>query len=238
MLPGRERKLVTTALMLGSLLAALEATAVAAAVPTAVGSMGGVSRYSWVFSAYLLTSTTTVPLYGKLADLYGRRRIYLIAVALFVGGSALSGFSGSLGQLIVFRAIQGLGAGGLMPVAATVIGDIFTLDERGKMQGLFAAVWAFASLVGPLVGGLLTDALSWRAIFFLGVPFGILSAVMLHRHLREEATRREHRLDLLGTVLLTLAVTLLLLGLIEGPEVWGWGDPRTLGTLAGAVLLT
>lgn len=238
MLPGRERKLVTTALMLGSLLAALEATAVAAAVPTAVGSMGGVSRYSWVFSAYLLTSTTTVPLYGKLADLYGRRRIYLIAVALFVGGSALSGFSGSLEQLIAFRAIQGLGAGGLMPVAATVIGDIFTLDERGRMQGLFAGVWAFASLVGPFVGGVLTDALSWRAIFFLGVPFGLLSAWMLNRHLREEPPRREHRLDLLGTVLLSLAVTLLLLGLIEGPEVWGWGDPRTLGTLAGSVVLT
>ncbi len=238
MLPGRERKLVTSALMLGSLLAALEATAVAAAVPTAVGSMGGVSRYSWVFSAYLLTSTTTVPLYGKLADLFGRRRIYLIAVALFVGGSALSGLSTSLEQLIVFRALQGLGAGGLMPVAATVIGDIFTLEERGRMQGLFAAVWAFSSLVGPLVGGLLTDALSWRAIFFVGVPFGLLSAWMLNRHLREEPPRREHRLDVLGTILLSVAVTLLLLGLIEGPDVWGWSDPRTLGSFAGAVLLT
>jgi len=233
---GRERQLVTSALMLGMALAALEATAVASAVPTAVAEMGGVEQISWVFSAYLLTSTTTVPLYGKLADLFGRRRIYHVAVLLFLLGSALSGMAHSMNQLIFFRAIQGLGAGGVQPVALTLIGDIFTLEERGRMQGLFSGVWAVASLLGPYLGGLITDAMSWRWIFYLNVPLGIASSFLLERYLREETgERRKHRLDLLGTVSLTAAVTLLLLGVIEGPGAWGWSDPRTIALLAGAV---
>ncbi|MFL6199173.1 MAG: MDR family MFS transporter [Thermoanaerobaculia bacterium] len=236
MQPGRDRQLLTAAILLGMFLAALEATAVAAAVPTAVGEMGGVARYSWVFSAYLLASTTTVPLYGKLADLFGRRRIYHVAVAIFLLGSALSGVSQSLEQLILFRFIQGVGAGGVMPVAITVTGDIYTLEERAKMQGLFSAVWAVASLVGPLLGGWITDAFSWRWIFYLNVPFGIVSALMVQRYLREEPQRREHKLDILGTVTLTAGITLLLLGLIEGPSAWGWGDPRTLAVFTGAVV--
>lgn len=217
-------------------LAALEATAVAAAVPTAVGELGGVARYSWVFSAYLLTSTTTGPLFGKLADLYGRRPIYQIAVFLFLLGSVLCGIAGSFGQLVLFRAIQGLGAGGVMPVAITITGDIFTLEERGRIQGVFSAVWAFASLAGPLLGGILTDTLSWRWIFYVNVPFGLASAWMLQRYFKEETPRRAHRLDILGTVSLTAAVTLLLLALIEGPEAWGWSDPRTIGFLTGAAV--
>lgn len=236
MQPGRERNLVTAATLLGMFLAALEATAVAAAVPTAVGDLGGVSRYSWVFSIYLLTSTTTGPMFGKLADLYGRRRTYQWAVFIFLLGSALCGVAQSFPQLIVFRALQGLGAGGVTPLTITIIADIFTLEERARVQGLFSGVWALASLVGPLAGGLITDALSWRWIFYLNVPFGILSAWMLHRWLREEAPRTEHRLDILGTVTLTAAVTFLLLALVEGPESWGWGDPRTIGLLAGTVL--
>jgi EmrB/QacA subfamily drug resistance transporter len=234
--PGRERRLVTAAILVGMFLAALEATAVAAAVPTAVGELGGVSRYSWVFSAYLLTSTTTVPLFGKLTDLYGRKRTYQAAVALFLLGSALCGIARSFGQLVVFRAVQGLGAGGVMPVAVTITGDIYSLEERGRIQGLFSGVWALASLLGPLLGGVITDALSWRWIFYLNIPFGLVSAWMLHRWLREETGRTEHRLDILGTVSLTTAVTLLLLALIEGPESWGWNDPRTLGLLAGSAL--
>jgi EmrB/QacA subfamily drug resistance transporter len=223
-------------MMLGMFLAALEATAVATAVPTAVGELGGVARYSWVFSAYLLASTTTVPLYGKLADLYGRRWIFHISVALFLVGSALSGLAHSLDQLILFRFIQGLGAGGVSPVAITVIGDIYTLEERGRMQGLFSSTWAFASLVGPLLGGWITDTLSWRWIFYLNVPFGIAASILVQRYLKGEPARREHRLDILGTVTLTASVTLLLVALIEGPEAWGWTSPLTLGMLTASVV--
>jgi len=230
--PGLERKLVTTALVLGMFLAALEATAVGTAMPTVVAELGGMSRYSWVFSAYLLASTTTVPLYGKLADLYGRRRIYTVGVSLFLLGAALSGTATSPGQLIAYRALQGLGAGGVMPVSTTLIADIYTLQERGRMQGLFSGVWAVSSLVGPAVGGLITDLLSWRWVFYINIPFGLASVVMLRLFLREEAARHEHRLDIVGTLSLTLAIAVLLLALLEGTELWGWLDARTLGMVA------
>lgn len=236
MQPGRDRQLVTTAVLFGMFLAALEATAVATAAPAAVGDLGGVSRYGWVFSVYLLTSTTTVPLFGKLADLYGRRITYHFAVGIFLAGSILCGLAGSFEQLILFRAIQGLGAGGVQPIGITIIGDIYSLEERGRMQALFSAIWAVASVTGPPLGGWLTDTWSWRWIFYLNIPFGLVSAWMLHRYLRERKQRREHRLDILGTVTLTAAVTLLLLALVEGPEVWGWTDARTLGLFAGSLL--
>lgn len=217
-------------------LAALEATAVGTAMPTVVADLGGVSRYSWVFSAYLLTATTTVPMYGKLADLFGRRRIFTIAIALFLGGAILCGTAHSLNQLIVYRAIQGLGAGGVMPVSITLVGDIYTLEERGRMQGIFSAVWATSSLVGPAAGGLITDLLSWRWVFYINLPFGIASIILLRAFLREEGARRQHRLDYLGTASLTLSVAVLLLALLEGPELWGWLDSRTLGMLLFSLL--
>jgi len=232
--PGRERRFVTAALVLGMFLAALEATAVGTAMPTVVAELGGVSRYSWVFSAYLLTSTTTVPMFGKLADLYGRRRIYLVSVTLFMLGAALSGTATSFTQLIVYRALQGLGAGGVQPVTITVVGDIYTLEERGRMQGLFSGVWAVSSLVGPAAGGFITDFLSWRWVFYLNVPFGLVSAFLLAAYLREETERHEHSLDVAGTLSLTIAVALLLLALLEGSEAWGWTDLRTLAMIAGS----
>jgi EmrB/QacA subfamily drug resistance transporter len=209
-------------------LAAVEATAVATAMPTAVAELGGMSRYAWAFSAYLLTSTTTVPLFGKLSDLYGRRLIYGIAVGIFLLGSALCGAAGSMVQLMVFRAIQGVGAGGVMPVAITVIGDIYPLEERGKVQGMFSAVWAVASVAGPALGGLVTDALSWRWVFYFNLPFGAASALLLWMYLREEPPRRAHRLDLVGTGALTLAVAALLIVLQETGPALGWSDPATL----------
>lgn len=236
--PGRERKLVTAGVMAGIFLGALEATAVTTAMPTAVSELGGVDRYSWVFSIYLLAATTTGPLYGKLADLFGRRRVYLSAAAMFIAGTVLCGTAGSFELLIAYRALQGLGAGGIMPVAVTVVGDIYTLEERARMQGLLSGVWAVSSLLGPLVGGLLTDALSWRAVFYVSVPFALLSAWLIHRYLPEEKGERRHRLDVAGTVLLSAAVVALLFGLTEGGGVWGWGDPRTLVLFAAfAVLL-
>jgi EmrB/QacA subfamily drug resistance transporter len=227
--PGRDRRLVTAALILGMFLAALEATAVGTAMPTVVAELGGVARYSWVFSAYLLTSTTTVPMFGKLADLYGRRRVYIGSALLFMVGAALCGTAGSFEELIVYRAIQGLGAGGVMPVAITLIGDIYPLEERGRIQGMFSAVWGVSSLVGPAAGGLITDFLTWRWVFYINIPFGLASIVMLHLWLRERQPRREHRLDLLGTFALTASITVLLLTLLEGSDLFGWTDPRTLG---------
>jgi len=233
--PGRSRKLVTAALALAMFLAALEATAVGTAMPTVVADLGGVSRYSWVFSVYLLASTTTVPMYGKLADLFGRLRIFTIAVVLFLVGAALCGMAQTFPQLILFRAIQGVGAGGVIPVAITVVGDIYSLEERGRIQGVFSGVWAISSLVGPAAGGLITDLLSWRWVFYLNLPFGIASVLMLHLFLREEERRSERRLDLVGTLSLTASIALLLLALLEGTELWGWGDVRTLGMMSCAV---
>jgi EmrB/QacA subfamily drug resistance transporter len=217
-------------------LAALEATAVGTALPTVVAELGGVARYSWVFSAYLLASTTTVPMYGKLADLFGRKRIFTIAVALFLVGAALCGTASSFNQLIVYRAIQGLGAGGVMPVSITLVGDIYTLEERGRMQGLFSAVWAVSSLVGPAAGGLITDFLTWRWVFYLNLPFGIAAVLLLRAFLREEAPRQKRRLDILGTLSLTASVAVLLLALLEGTEMWGWTDPRTTAIIGVSVL--
>ncbi len=235
--PGRERRWVTAAILVGMLLAALEATAVATAMPTAVSDLGGVERYSWAFSAYLLTSTTTVPMFGKLADIYGRRTIYLSATGIFLVGSVLCGAADTMTQLIFFRALQGIGAGGVQPVALTIIGDIYTLEERGRMQGLFSGVWATASVTGPAVGGLLTDLLSWRWVFYINLPFGIISAAMLMVMLKESNQRREHRLDVLGTITLTLGVALLLLALQEGSASWGWQLWPTGVALAAAVAL-
>lgn len=236
MRPGRERRWVTAALVLGAFVAALEATAVATAMPTAIADLGGVSRYSWVFSAYLLTSTTTVPLFGKLADLYGRQRVYLVAMALFLLGTALSGASASLEQMIAFRALQGLGAGGVMPLTATILGDIYSLEERGRVQGLFSGVWGLSSVLGPALGGLVTDLLSWRWVFYATIPFGVGSVALLRRFLDERGARRDHSLDVLGTTALTLAIALLLAGLLEGSEHWGFGDPRTFAAFAGSAV--
>ncbi len=235
MRPGRERQLVTAGLVLGMATAALEATAVATAMPTAIAQLGGVSRYSWVFSAYLLTSTTTVPLFGKLADLYGRQRVYQVAVLLFLLGTGLSGAARSMDQLIFFRAVQGLGAGGVQPIAITIVGDIYSLEERGRMQGVFSGVWGIASLIGPALGGLITDLLSWRWVFYINLPVGLVSALLLKLYLTEQATRREHRLDIAGTVLLTVPVTILLLAVLEGSEALGLTSPGTLGGIALAL---
>lgn len=236
MKPGRERNLVTVALIAGMFLAALEATAVATAMPTAVAELGGVSRYSWAFSAYLLTSTTTVPLFGKLADLYGRLKIYLVCIVIFLVGSALCGAAASFEQLVLFRAIQGIGAGGVIPISITIVGDIYTLEERGRMQGVFSGVWGVASLIGPILGGLVTDLISWRWVFYFTIPFGIVSAVMLKLFLHEPEILQQHKLDLLGTFLLTASITILLVAILEGSEVWGWTNPVTLVLLAVATL--
>lgn len=220
-LPKRRRWAVTAGLMLGIFLAALEATVVSTAMPTVITSLGGLDRYSWVFSAYLLTSTASVPLWGRLSDLYGRRLLYLSAIALFLVGSTLAGTSQSMGQLIAFRALQGLGAGGLIPLALTIIGEIYTLAERTRMQGVFSSVWGVSSVAGPLVGGYITDQLSWRWVFFLNLPVGLIAAFVVHRTLPEHAGGRNVPIDWKGGILLFVSTTTLLVALSEVSLFWG-----------------
>ena len=194
---------------------------VSTAMPTVVTSLGGLDHYSWVFSAYLLTSTASVPLWGRLSDLYGRRRLYLAAIALFLVGSMLAGVAQSMPQLIVFRAVQGLGAGGLIPLALTIIGEIYTLAERTRMQAVFSSVWGVSSIAGPLVGGFITDTISWRWVFYLNLPIGLVAAVIVHRSVPEHASGGRISLDWQGGLLLFLSTTLLLVALSEASPTWG-----------------
>jgi EmrB/QacA subfamily drug resistance transporter len=199
-------------------------------MPTVIASLGGLNHYSWVFSAYLLTSTASVPIWGRLSDLYGRRKLYLIGVGLFMVGSALAGVSQSMGQLIAFRALQGLGAGALVPLAMTIISELYTIAERPRVQALFSGMWGVSSIAGPLVGGYLTDALSWRWIFYINIPFGLLTAVVIGATYPGHGRTRAVSVDWAGAALLFAAVTALLVGLshISGPA-WPW--------LAGSVIL-
>ena len=179
--------LVTAGIMLSLFLASMESTVVATAMPTIVGQLGGLEHYSWVFSAFMLASTTAVPLYGKLSDIYGRRKLYVSAMALFLIGSVWCGLANSMTQLIFARALQGIGAGGIMPLAFILIGEMFTLEQRAKMQGLFSGVWGVSSIMGPLLGGFLVDQLSWRWIFYINVFPGLLAAALVAFAWRDQA---------------------------------------------------
>ena len=214
--------LVTAGIMLSLFLASMESTVVATAMPTIVGQLGGLEHYSWVFSAFMLASTTTVPLYGKLSDIYGRRNLYVFAMALFLIGSVWCGLANSMTQLIFARALQGIGAGGIMPLAFILIGEMFTLEQRAKMQGLFSGVWGVSSIVGPLLGGFLVDQLSWRWIFYINVFPGLLAAALVAFAWRDQARSHERpAIDYAGAALLTVSVVMLLLGLMgSGTSSW------------------
>src|SRR5512134_2078287 len=214
--------LVTAGIMLSLFLASMESTVVATAMPTIVGQLGGLEHYSWVFSAFMLTSTTTVPLYGKLSDIYGRRKLYVAAMALFLIGSVLSGLAQNMTQLIAARALQGLGAGGILPLAFILIGEMFSLEQRARMQGLFSGVWGVSSIVGPLLGGFLVDQLSWRWIFYINVIPGLLAAALVALAWRDQHHGHERpAIDYAGAALLTVSVVLLLLGLMTtGISSW------------------
>src|SRR5438067_1455960 len=229
--------IVTIALMLGMSLAALDTTIVGTALPSIVGKLGGITLYSWVFSAYLLASTTTVPIYGKLADIFGRKPVFLFGTTLFLIGSAASGASQSMEQLIVFRAIQGLGAGAVLPIVLTIIGDIFALEERARVQGLFSGVWATSSIVGPALGGLIVDHFSWRWVFYINIPFGLLSAFLLIIAFKEKIERKKHSIDYLGTVTLTVGIMALLFALLQGGVTWAWTSVPSLSLFALSVVL-
>lgn len=225
-----DRPLVVLALMLSMAMAAMEMTIVSTAMPTIVGELGGLSLYAWVAAVYLLTSTVTVPLYGKLADLLGRKPVMIAGIAIFLVGSIGCGLAHTMPVLIVFRGIQGLGAGAMQPLAMTIIGDLFDIRERARVQPWFGAVWGVAGLVGPLLGGILVKYLSWPSVFWINIPVGIAAMGVLSFALVEDVKPRKAKLDLLGAALLTGTVVAILLA---AENVW----PVPLAVAAGVMLL-
>ncbi|OZC84130.1 MFS transporter [Rhodococcus sp. 06-412-2C] len=233
-----ERGPILIALMLSSSLVALDATIIATAVLTIVGDLGGFAQFPWLFSIYLLAQAVSVPLYGKLSDLFGRKKIMLFGIAMFCLGSILCGLAWSMPALIAFRAIQGLGAGAVQPMSITIAGDIYTLAERAKVQGYLASVWAISSVLGPALGGVFSEFLSWRWIFFINIPLCALAAFMLLRKFEEGAVERaKPKIDYLGAALLTVGATMVLLGLLEGGQSWAWDSPISIAIFVVGFLL-
>jgi len=232
-----ERGPVLIALMLSTGLVAIEATILATAVPSIVADLGGFSQFPWLFSIFLLAQAVSVPVYSKLADTIGRKPIMLVGIGTFLVGSILAGFAWDMTSLIVFRAIQGLGAGAVLPVSITITGDIYTVRERARVQGYIASVWAASSVIGPSLGGLFAEFLSWRWIFFVNIPLCLLAAWMLIRNYHETVHRTKHRIDIAGAVVLTLGLTLLILAVLEGGQAWDWTSWQSLGAFAIAALL-
>ncbi|WP_155060162.1 MDR family MFS transporter [Streptomyces blattellae] len=235
-LSRREVRVVLGALLAGMLLSALDQTIVATAVPTIAGDIGGFDNLPWVYTAYLLTSTTTTPLYGKLSDVFGRKVIYQIAIVLFLAGSVLCGLAQDMTQLILFRGLQGVGAGGLTAMAFAILADIVSPRERGRYSGYFGGLLAFASVLGPLLGGFFVDHLSWRWIFLVNVPIGVAALFATTTALRLPFARRPQRLDLAGAALLMGGATTLLLVLEWGGNEYAWAS-ATIVTLGAAALL-
>ena len=233
-----ERGPVLIALMLSTGLVAIDSTIIATAVPSIVSNLGGFSQFPWLFSVYLLAQAVSVPIYGKLADIFGRKPIMLFGIGLFFAGSVLCGVAWAMPALIAFRAVQGLGAGAVGPMSMTIVGDLFTTAERAKVQGYLASVWGMSAVIGPTLGGVFSEYVSWRWIFFVNVPLCLLATTMLVRNFKERVEHRSHQLDYLGATLLATGCTLLILGLLEGGEAWAWTSPISAAVLgAGAILL-
>ncbi len=223
--------------MLGMLLASLDQTIVGTAMPRVIAELGGLNHYAWVFTAYMLASTVSVPIYGKLSDLYGRRPFFITSMVLFLLGSALSGMAQDMTQLIIFRGVQGLGAGGMMPIAIAIIGDIFPPAERGKWQGLLMSVFGLSTIVGPTLGGWLTDNWGWRWTFYVNIPVGIAAIAAAALTLPKQSRHRQHAIDYLGAALLTLGTVPLLLGFSWAGTDYAWTSPMIIGLFVGAVVL-
>jgi EmrB/QacA subfamily drug resistance transporter len=237
-LAGRALRTVFAALMLGMFLAALDQTIVSTALPTIVGDLGGLNHLSWVVTSYLLAATVSTPLYGKLGDMYGRKPVFLAAILIFLAGSMLAGLSRSMSELIAFRALQGAGAGGLMVGAQAIIADIVPPRERGRYMGLIGSVFAVASVAGPLLGGFLVDQISWRWVFYVNLPIGVLAVVIVVFRLHLHQPHHRHRIDYLGAVLLSAGVTALTLMTSWGGTEYPWGSATIIGlAVAGVVLL-
>lgn len=232
----RRKSLILLSILLVMFLGAVDVTIVETAMPTIIGALGGAQLYTWVFTIYMLAMTVTTPLFGKFADLFGRKAILLLGVFLFVFGSVLCGVSQSMMQLIVFRGIQGVGTGAAMPLVMTVIGDLFTPAQRARMQGVFSTIWGGSALIGPMLGGLIVDGWTWRWIFYINVPFGLIAALALIRYLDLPLPTNKPRVDYAGAVLLTVGTTALLLALSLIGTGAGWTEPLTASLLAVATV--
>ncbi|MFI1460452.1 MDR family MFS transporter [Nocardia carnea] len=228
-----DRGAILGSLMLATGLIALDSTIIATAVLSITASLGGFAQFPWLFSIYLLAQAVTVPIYGKVADMVGRKPVILFGIAVFALGSLLCGLAGNMMWLIVFRGIQGIGAGAIQPMTMTIAGDIYTLAERAKAQGYIAGVWALSSVAGPLLGGVFADHLGWRWIFLINIPLSAWAAWMLSRHFTETVPRQRTRLDYSGAILLTTGAGAIILGLLEGGRSWAWDSPAGIGIFAG-----
>ncbi|MFP7295958.1 MDR family MFS transporter [Neobacillus niacini] len=225
------RPLVLAAVMLAMFMGAIEATIVSTAMPAIVSDLGGFTLYSWVFSAYLLMNAVTVLIYGKLSDLFGRKPILFIGITIFLIGSILCGFAPSMEALIIFRLIQGFGAGAVTPIATTIVGDIYTAEERAKVQGYLASVWGISAVTGPAVGGLLVQYVSWNYVFWINIPLGILSLIGIGFYLHENVEKKKHEIDYIGAFLLTAAISSLMFLLVEGGGRWSWDSWQVIGLI-------
>lgn len=208
--------------MLAMFLAAVEGTIVATAMPSIIAALGGFQLYSWVFSIYLLAESASIPVYGKLADIFGRKPVFLFGTTLFLIGTALSGMSQTMMQLIVFRGIQGLGAGAVMPIASTMVSDLYSLSERPRVQGALSSVWAVASVIGPALGGFLVEQLSWHWIFFINIPFGLATMLGIIFFYKEKTERSSPQIDYVGAVLMVITVGSFMIVLVQGGTGWPW----------------
>lgn len=231
------RPLVLVSLIIAMFMSAIEGTIVATAMPSIVSDLGGFSLYSWVFSSFLLMNAVTTLIYGKLSDLFGRKPIFMIGVVIFLTGSVLCGFATSMLMLVIFRFIQGLGAGAVQPIATTIVGDMYTVEERAKVQGYLASVWGISAVIGPLAGGLIVRFSDWAWIFWMNVPLGIIGMIGVGLFLHEEVDKQQHTIDYVGSVLFFISVSALMILFIEGGVDWHWLSTPTY-VLIGVFVLS